>query len=71
METEQKKLEIETADQLEPEFEGITFLATKAGHGYKVIHDGEWFYARKDAVLDVVNQKQTACTFTQIKDKDN
>lgn len=70
MEAEQTKLEMQTADEVKPEFEGITLLPTKAGRGFKVIHDGQWFYARKDDVLNVVNRKQTACTFSEIKEKD-
>ena len=69
MEQEQVKLNTAAQEEASPEYEGITLFPTKAGHGFKVIHDGEWFYARKEDVIAVVNRTQKACTFTTIKDK--
>jgi hypothetical protein len=45
-----------------------TLVPTKAGKGYKVVHDGVWFYTSKAALLDMVQGKAKACTFSTIKD---
>jgi hypothetical protein len=47
-----------------------TLCPTKAGHGFKVVVDGTWFYASKVQVLDLINGKQKACTFHTIKDEE-
>ena len=49
--------------------ESATMCATKAGHGFKVVVKGVWFYASKRQVLDLINQKQRAVTFHTIKDE--
>lgn len=46
-----------------------TLCPTKAGRGFKVVVDGLWFYASKTSLLDVVNGKSRACTFSTIKDE--
>ena len=45
-----------------------TLCPTKAGNGFKVVVDGTWFYTSKASVLDMVNGKSKACTFSTIKD---
>lgn len=46
-----------------------TLCPTKAGRGFKVVVDGRWFYTSKASLLDVVNGKAKACTFSTIKDE--
>ena len=46
-----------------------TLCATKAGRGFKVVVDGVWFYTSKVSLLDLVNGKSKACTFSTIKDE--
>jgi hypothetical protein len=41
---------------------------TKAGNGCKVVVDGTWFYTSKASLIDMVNGKAKACTFSTIKD---
>ena len=48
-----------------------TLCPTKAGRGFKVVVDGVWFYTSKASLLDVVNGKAKACTFSTIKDDKN
>jgi hypothetical protein len=45
-----------------------TLCPTKAGNGYKVVVDGTWFYTSKGSLLNMVNGKAKACTFSTIKD---
>ena len=45
-----------------------TLVPTKAGRGYKVVVAGVWFYTSKTSLLDMVNGKAKACTFSTIKD---
>jgi hypothetical protein len=56
------------ADEYSNNSERITLCATKVGKGYKVVHDGVWFYTSKDSLLDMVSGKAKACTFSTIKD---
>ena len=44
-----------------------TMCPTKTGNGYKVVVDGIWFYASKQAVINVVN-KGAKCVFKTITD---
>ena len=59
--------------KMEDEFydntETATLVPTKAGRGYKVVHNGKWFYTSKAALLDMVQGKAKACTFSTIKDE--
>ena len=48
-----------------------TLCPTKAGNGFKVVVDGTWFYTSKSSLLDMVNGKNRACTFSTIKDEEN
>lgn len=48
-----------------------TLCPTKAGNGYKVVVDGTWFYTSKGSLLDMVNGKSKACTFSTIRDDEN
>jgi len=48
-----------------------TLCPTKAGNGFKVVVDGTWFYTSKASLLDMVNGKSKACTFSTIKDDEN
>jgi hypothetical protein len=45
-----------------------TLCPTKAGNGFKVVMDGTWFYTSKASLIDMVNGKAKACTFSTIKD---
>ena len=45
-----------------------TLCPTKAGRGFKVVVEGKWFYTSKASLLDVVNGKAKACTFSTITD---
>ena len=49
--------------------ETATMCPTKAGHGFKVVFDGVWFYASKRQVLEMIDGRQRACTFHTIKDE--
>jgi hypothetical protein len=55
-------------EQFQNDEETATMCPTKAGNGFKVVVRGVWFYASKRQVLDLINQKQKACTFHTIKD---
>jgi hypothetical protein len=48
--------------------ETATLCFTKAGRGVKVVVDGVWFYTSKESLMDLVNGKAKACTFSTIKD---
>ena len=48
--------------------ETATLCPTKAGNGYKVVVNGTWFYTSKASLIDMVNGKSKACTFSTIKD---
>ena len=45
-----------------------TFCETKAGFGYKICIDGQWIYASKSQLLDVINQKREDCVFRSIEE---
>ena len=61
-----KNMENEIYDNMET----ATLVPTKAGRGYKVVHNGKWFYTSKAALLDMVQGKAKACTFHTIKDEE-
>lgn len=67
METNEKLNLDETAQDVERR-DSIMLCATKAGNGYKVVHNGIWYYASRVRVLDVVNRKQANCLFVPIED---
>ena len=46
-----------------------TLCPTKAGRGFKVVVDGKWFYTSKASLLDLVQGKSKACTFSTIDDE--
>lgn len=48
-----------------------TLCPTKAGNGFKVVVNGTWFYTSKASLLDMVNGKNRACTFSTIKDDES
>lgn len=57
------------ADEYNNDGDRVTLCATKAGNGYKVVHNGIWFYASKRQLMELIAGKQRACTFTTIKDE--
>ena len=59
------------ADEVYDNAETATLVPTKAGRGFKVVHDGVWFYTSKAALLDMVQGKAKACTFHTIKDEES
>ena len=44
-----------------------TLCPTKAGNGFKVVVNGTWFYTSKTSLLEMINGKAKACTFSTIK----
>ena len=60
---------LKMADDNYENTETATLVPTKAGKGYKVVHNGLWFYTSKAALLDMVQGKAKACTFHTIKDE--
>jgi len=44
-----------------------TFCPTKAGNGFKIIVDNEWFYTSKYELFRVLNRKAAACKFRKIE----
>jgi len=60
--------ELSMADEMNNK-DTATLCPTKAGNGYKVVVDGVWFYTSKASLIDVVNGKAKACTFSTIKDE--
>ena len=61
--------DLKMADENYDNTETATLVPTKAGKGYKVVHNGLWFYTSKAALLDMVQGKAKACTFHTIKDE--
>ena len=49
--------------------DSIMLRPTRNGNGFKVVHNGIWYYASKHKVLDVVNQKRESCVFVTIEDE--
>jgi hypothetical protein len=50
------------------EVEKVTLCPTKAGKGYKIAVNDEWFYTSTESLLNVVFGKAKSCTFGQMKD---
>lgn len=49
--------------------EAITFCRTKAGKGFKIVVDGEWFYTSLVELYKVLQNKANACQFRAIEAK--
>jgi len=47
--------------------EPITFCKTKAGKGFKIVVDGQWFYTSLYELYKVLNNKAIACQFRTIE----
>ena len=47
--------------------EQITFCKTKAGKGFKIVVDGEWFYTSLHELYKVLQDKTNACQFRTIE----
>ena len=45
----------------------ITFCKTKAGKGFKIVVDGEWFYTSLYELYKVLQDKASACQFRTIE----
>jgi hypothetical protein len=61
---------LKMADENYDNTETATLVPTKAGKGYKIVHNGLWFYTSKAALVDMVQGKTKACTFHTIKDEE-
>ena len=48
--------------------EEIVLCPTKAGKGYKVVHNGKWFYTSTQELQKVVSGENKAVTFRTIKE---
>lgn len=44
----------------------VTFCATKAGKGFKIVVDGVWLYTSKSELYRVLQNKALACQFREI-----
>ena len=44
----------------------VTFCATKAGKGFKIVVDGVWLYTSKFELYRVLQNKALACQFREI-----
>jgi len=44
----------------------VTFCATKAGKGFKIVVDGVWLYTSKHELYRVLQNKALACQFREI-----
>ena len=45
----------------------ITFCKTKAGKGFKIVVDGQWFYTSLFELYKVLQDKAQACRFRSIE----
>ena len=52
-----------------PRLDSIMLRPTRTGRGFKVVHNGIWYFASRQKVLDVINQKLDKCTFVTIEDE--
>ena len=41
----------------------ITMCPTKAGKGFKVVHEGTWYYTSIGELMRMIGGKANACTF--------
>lgn len=49
----------------------VKLCKTKAGRGFKVVIDDEWFYTSKYEMYRLMNDEATACDFRKIDDNEN
>ena len=47
----------------------VTFCATKAGKGFKIVVNGKWLYTSKTELYKVLQKKAVACLFRDIINK--
>ena len=43
-------------------------MKTKAGNGYKLVVDGNWFFVSGQSMLDMIENKRNSCRFTPSAD---
>lgn len=48
----------------------VTMCPTKAGNGYKVVVDGEWFYTSKQEIQKMLRGEASAAKFRSIDERD-
>lgn len=46
----------------------LTLCRTKAGHGFKVVIDGTWYYTSIGELVRLLKGQASGCTFRQIDD---
>jgi hypothetical protein len=67
---ENKKLEVNPSDAPKVErLDSIMMRPTLSGNGFKVVHNGIWYYASKRKVLDMINRARDKCVFVTIEDE--
>ena len=49
----------------------ITMCPTKAGKGFKVVHEGTWYYTSISELFKMLNGKTSACKFRTIDEINN
>lgn len=49
----------------------VKLCKTKAGKGFKVVVDDEWFYTSKYEMYRLMNDEVSACNFRKIDDNEN
>lgn len=54
----------------EENMEKATFCKTKAGKGFKIAVNGEWVYASKESLFNVLNDDKQSCVFRKIKQEE-
>jgi hypothetical protein len=62
-------LKVEATDQEAGRRDSILLCYTKAGDGFKVAHNGTWYYASRHKVQNVVDRKMENCLFVTIDDE--
>ena len=45
----------------------LTFCKTRAGKGFKIVVDGQWFYTSLGELYKVITGKTQACRFRSIE----
>ena len=53
------------------EVEKVTLCATKAGKGYKIAVNGEWFYTSKKSLIEFLIGEADSCVFSTYKENDS
>lgn len=64
-----KELNLETPAEAAGRRDTILLCYTKAGNGFKVAHNGTWYYASRHKVQNVVDRKKENCLFVTIEDE--